>query len=41
MTGVIGIAKLLKASELDEQQQDATNVITGSANAVLALVEEV
>ncbi|MFK5957079.1 MAG: response regulator [Planctomycetota bacterium] len=41
MTGVIGMAKLLKASDLDEQQQDATDVITGSANAVLALVEDV
>ena len=41
MTGVIGMAKLLQSSNLDEQQQDATDVIAGSANAVLALVEDV
>lgn len=41
MTGVLGMTDLLLATGLDENQRDAADTISGSANAVLSLVEDV
>jgi signal transduction histidine kinase/CheY-like chemotaxis protein len=41
MTGVVGMTDLLLGSHLNGEQLDACETISGSANAVLALVEDV
>jgi signal transduction histidine kinase/DNA-binding response OmpR family regulator len=41
MTGVVGMADILLGSGLDPGQLDAAETISGSANAVLTLVEDV
>jgi signal transduction histidine kinase/CheY-like chemotaxis protein len=41
MTGVVGMTDLLLGSRLSPEQLDAAETISGSANAVLALVEDV
>ena len=41
MTGVVGMTDLLLGTHLNSDQQDAAETISGSANAVLALVEDV
>ena len=41
MSGILGIANLLSKTNLDEQQFKYTNLITASANSLLAIVNDV
>ncbi len=41
MSGILGIANLLSKTNLNEQQRKYTNLITGSANGLLTIVNDV
>lgn len=41
MTGVIGFTELLEKTNLDYQQRDYTRIIGSSANALLAIIDEI
>lgn len=41
MNGVLGMTQILQSTELDCQQQECTNVIEGSANLLLTIIDDI